>query len=91
MNPSEGDLAPTNPDTPPTSPTRRRFGTETQEPVSSASRAGEGEIDSEGSEHGNTGDLHGANTTAKLCVGRLIWRDFCDKVNKAYDEAVQWR
>ena len=90
MNPSEGDLAPTNPDTPPTSPTRRRFGTETQEPVSSASRAGEGEIDSEGSEHGNTGD------PVPIQLPNFVWgdlsgRDFCDKVNKAYDEAVQWR
>ena len=47
-NPSDGDLAPANLSTPPTSPTERRFGTENQEPESSATCAGEGEIESEG-------------------------------------------
>ena len=89
-DPSDGDLASTNPSTLPTSPTRRRFGTETQESVSSASCAGEGEIDSEGLEHGNMGEpvpIQPPNYE----WGDLSGRDFCDKVNKAYDEAVLWR
>ena len=90
MNPSDGDLAPANPSTPPTSPTERRFGTENQEPESSATCTGEGEIESEGSDHGNTGE------SVPLQLPNFVWGDlsgrhFCDKVNKAYSEVVEWR
>ena len=58
--------------------------------MSSALRPGEGEIDSEGSEHGNMGD------PVPIQPPNFVWddlsgRDFCDKVNKAHDEAVLWR
>ena len=56
-NQSDGYLAPANPSTPPTSPTKRRFGTENQEPESPVTCTGEGESESEGSDHGNTGEL----------------------------------
>ena len=89
-NPSDGDLAPANSSTPPTSPTERSFGTENQELESSATCTGEGEIESEGSDHGNTGE------SVPLQPPNFVWgdlsgRDFCDKVNKTYDEVVQWR
>ena len=79
-NPSDGDLAPANPSTPPTSPTKRCFGTENQEPESSATCAGEDEIESEGLYHGNTGE------SVPLQPPNFVWgdlsgRDFCDKVN----------
>ena len=89
-NPSNGDQTPANPSTPPTSPTERRFGTENQEPESAVTRAGEGESESEGSDHGYMGG------SVPLQPPNFVWgdlsgRDFCDKVNKAYDEVVQWR
>ena len=90
MNPRDGDLAPANPSTPPTPPTERRFGTENQESESSVSHAGEGEINSEGSDHGNTGESVPIQPP-NFVWGDLSGKDFCDKVNKAYDEVVQWR
>ena len=81
-NPSDDDLAPANPSTPPTSPTERRFGTETQESESSVSRAGEGEIDAEESEHGNTGESVPIQPPI-FVWGDLSGEDFCDKMNKA--------
>ena len=71
-NPSDGDLAPANLSTPPTSPTRRCFGTETQESESSVSHAGEGEIDSEGSEHGNTGE------SVPIQLQNFVWGDLSE-------------
>ena len=43
-----------------------------------------------GLDHGNTGE------SVPLQLPNFMWddlseRDFCDKVNKAYDEVVQWR
>ena len=72
-NPSNGDLAPACPNTLPTSPTGRRFDTETQESESSVSRAGEGEIDSEGSEHGNTGE------SVPIQPPNFVWVDLSAK------------
>ena len=76
-NPSDGDLSPANPSTLPTSPTRRRFGTETQESESSVSRAGEGEIDSEGSKHGNMEE------SVPIQPPNFVWA--------TYLVVVQWR